>query len=292
MSAQIHDLGYRGYDGPRLGEGHAARSLTTLGLRHAFGLGRSVRARLLPFGLLACSVLPALVMVSVVAMTKLPMLPVGYSDYTSLLQMVSTIFVAAQAPVIFSRDLRYRTLTLYLARPLRRGIYVAARVVALWLAIALVVLLPVVVLWLGAMLAGLDAGEQSKAFARALPGQLLLVTLLTVIGAVLSSLTTRRGVAIVSIVATLIIGAGVAAALGAVMADGSGWFGEHASWANVLNPYLLVGGLQARWTDAADPGMPTPDGNGDVTFALAFAALTIVGGLAVVLRRYAKAGAA
>ena len=65
MTARIHDLGYRGYDGERLDGGAVARSLYVLGLRHAFGLGRSMKSRLLPLGLLAVSVLPALVMVAI-----------------------------------------------------------------------------------------------------------------------------------------------------------------------------------------------------------------------------------
>lgn len=100
--ARIHDLGYRGYDGPRLGEGGVARSLFVQGLRHAYGLGRSRRAKWLPVGILLVSLLPALVMVSVVAMTTISTLPVDYARYPTMLQMVTSIFVAAQAPVVFS----------------------------------------------------------------------------------------------------------------------------------------------------------------------------------------------
>jgi hypothetical protein len=45
----IHDIGYQRYDGPRLGRGYAARSLFTHGLRVAFGLGRSAKAKIFPW---------------------------------------------------------------------------------------------------------------------------------------------------------------------------------------------------------------------------------------------------
>jgi len=39
----IHDLGYRGYDGPRLGRTQMIRALTWHSFRSAFGIGRGVR---------------------------------------------------------------------------------------------------------------------------------------------------------------------------------------------------------------------------------------------------------
>ena len=51
----IHDLGYRHYDGPRDGAATIARTLYVTGLRHAFGLGRSGKSKILPFLLLALS---------------------------------------------------------------------------------------------------------------------------------------------------------------------------------------------------------------------------------------------
>lgn len=57
-SGVIHDIGYRGYDGPREGTGALALSLYVTGLRHAFGLGRSSRSKVLPFLLLGLGALP------------------------------------------------------------------------------------------------------------------------------------------------------------------------------------------------------------------------------------------
>lgn len=42
---RIHNIGYRTYDGPRLGRSYATRSLYSQSLRGAYGLGRSVKSR-------------------------------------------------------------------------------------------------------------------------------------------------------------------------------------------------------------------------------------------------------
>ena len=55
----------------------------------------------------------------------------AYSTYPVTTQLLISVFVAAQAPTLFSRDLRFRTITLYLARPLRRSVYVLVRAASL-----------------------------------------------------------------------------------------------------------------------------------------------------------------
>ena len=48
MTGNIYDLGYRGYDGPRLGRRHAAATLVRHSTRSVFGLGRTMRAKIIP----------------------------------------------------------------------------------------------------------------------------------------------------------------------------------------------------------------------------------------------------
>ena len=47
----IYDLGYRGYEGPRLGRRAAIWALLTHSLRTAYGLGRNTRSKVMPVGL-------------------------------------------------------------------------------------------------------------------------------------------------------------------------------------------------------------------------------------------------
>ena len=139
----IHDLGYRPYAGPRLGEGAIARSLVLTGFRNAFGLGRSGKSKALPFILLALNLFPAVILVGVMVLVGLDELPIGYAAYASTTQVLLGIFVAAQAPVLFSRDLRHGSIALYLARPLRASTYAIARWTSLLLATFVFLLLPV-----------------------------------------------------------------------------------------------------------------------------------------------------
>ena len=119
----IHDLGYRPYHGPRLGPGAIARALVVTGFRNTFGLGRSGKSKVLPFVLLTLNLLPAVIVGGIVAFAGADELPIGYAEYASQTQVLLGIFVAAQAPVLFSRDLRHGTIALYLARPLRSDTY-------------------------------------------------------------------------------------------------------------------------------------------------------------------------
>ena len=45
----IHDIGYQRYTGPRLGRRHIVGALYVHGLRAAFGLGRSAKAKIFPW---------------------------------------------------------------------------------------------------------------------------------------------------------------------------------------------------------------------------------------------------
>ena len=72
----IHDIGYRHYDGPRLGRGYVQRSLFTETLRGSYGLGRAARTKVVPMLLLAAMCVPALVLVVVATVTG-GGLPVG-----------------------------------------------------------------------------------------------------------------------------------------------------------------------------------------------------------------------
>ena len=55
----IHDLGYRGYDGPRLGRGQIVRALTWHSFRSSFGIGRGVKGKIIPVLAFVAMCLPA-----------------------------------------------------------------------------------------------------------------------------------------------------------------------------------------------------------------------------------------
>jgi len=67
VSAQIHDLGYREYDGPRAGVGHAMVSLGLHAVQRVLGLKRAARHKVLPAIVILVAFIPAMVFVGLAA---------------------------------------------------------------------------------------------------------------------------------------------------------------------------------------------------------------------------------
>ena len=249
----IHDLGYRPYTGPRVGPGAIARALTLTGFRNAFGLGRSGRSKVLPFVLLALNLLPAVIVGGVLAFAGLDKLPIGYAEYASTTQVLLGIFVAAQAPVLFSRDLRHGTISLYLARPLRSSAYALSRWAALLCATLVFLLLPIVILYAVALLGELDVAEQTREAGIALGLAVLLALSLAGIAGLVASWSTRRGFAVVATIALLVIANGIVTAVQGI--SGEEGRPQVGRVAGLFSPYSLYRGLMGAWTDA---DVPTP----------------------------------
>jgi ABC-2 type transport system permease protein len=193
----IHDLGYQHYDGPRLGRPAIVRALAWHSLRSAFGLGRGARAKIVPVLVFVIMCLPAVVNAVTVANGHGRLFP--YDTYVFRLRaLVMTIFVAAQAPELVSRDLRSHVLPLYLSRPLRRLDYPLAKYVAFTTACLLMIEIPLLLLYLGTIV---SAGGWSGIWAetRALiPGLLigaLWAVLLAAVALAIASCTGRRAFA-------------------------------------------------------------------------------------------------
>lgn len=244
-SGVIHDLGYRHYDGTRDGTATIARTLFTTGLRHTYGLGRSGKSKILPFILLGMATVPAAIVVGVVVLTGLGRLPVTYADYTNQVQLVVSLYAAAQAPVLFSRDLRHRSIVLYLARPLSSSIFAITRWLSLTTSLLLFMWGPTLVLFAGAMLAGLDKSDQVEGLLKAVALQVLLAALVAALTGLISSVSLRRGFAVVGSVVALIVVSGVVTSVQAISnaqdADGIGVA------AGILSPWSIYSGLADAW---------------------------------------------
>jgi ABC-2 type transport system permease protein len=286
----IHDIGYRPYSGPRLGEGAVAWSLFRTGLRNCFGLGRSGRSKVLPMSLLGAMLLPAVILVAVLVQAKEALGLTGqivpYSRYAVVTQVVISVFVAAQAPALISRDLRFRTITLYLARPLRRSTYVAVRMASLLVAVFVLIAAPLLVLYVGGLLADLPPVRETKLFLGALVGALLLAALLSGLAAIISAVTTRRGLAVAAIIVVLVVSYTVVATVQGIATEEG--MGRLAEVAGLFSPYTLVDGIQVWLFHAAPSGPAPPRGAEGVLYAVV--ALVAVAGLALgMLARYRKA---
>jgi ABC-2 type transport system permease protein len=289
----IYDIGYRRYEGPRLGRGHAIQSLFGHSLRSAFGIGRGGRSKIAPFILGAICLLPAVGMVA--ALTIFAQFgagdelggraPIRYDTYAGTISTIVILFCAAQAPELFGRDQRHGVLSLYFARALRRSDYALARIGGFVTAILILELAPQVVLFLGRVLLTPDipkaVGEDLPSVGPVLAQSALSALLLGSVSMAVSAFTPRRAYAVAGIIAAFLIPNIVA---GIVVGLGSSTIG---TWLTLVSPTTILDGTNAFLFDV-------PLG-GDLFFVdlptwayLVAAIVGIVGAVAITVRRFAR----
>ena len=213
-AGSIYDIGYRGYDGPRLGRRHAFATLSIGGLRATFGLGRSGRAKIIPAFCLALPALTGVVIVAISAfasrfgISDLGVLP-GHPDMAGAVGTFVVILVAVQAPELLGRDVRYRVLSLYFSRALLRVDYAVAKLAALTVAALVVLLVPHVILTIGAVLLTSDvlgALGREAGFWPAIVGSTgVMAVAMAGVALVIAAFITRRAYATVAIFAVFIV---------------------------------------------------------------------------------------
>ncbi|MGP4000011.1 ABC transporter permease [Streptomyces sp. 8N706] len=287
---RIHNIGYRSYDGPRLGRSYARRSLFAQSLRGAYGLGRSAKSKVLPMLLFAVMCLPALIVVAVTIFTKAKEPLVDYTRYALYLQAVIGLYLASQAPQSVSRDLRFKSVPLYFSRPIERVDYVVAKFAAMASALFILTAAPLLVLYVGALLAELDVADQTKGFGQGLVSVALLSLLFAGIGLVVAALTPRRGFGVAAVIAVLTIPYAAVTTVQAI-AYGQGSF-DAVGWLGLFSPITLIDGVQTTFLGAAS-AFPGGYGPPSVLAGVVYTAVVlglIAGSYALLMRRYRKVG--
>ncbi len=215
----IYDIGYRGYEGPRLGRRAAVWALFVASLRACFGLGRSGRAKIVPFGALAFASFPAIVQ-SAISATAGPVasrVGVTYDNYLWQSSILSVIFLAAQAPELLGGDQRNRVLTLYFAHALERIDYALAKLAAITAGLLVITVVPLLILFLGQTFVASDlfAGFRDQlGYLPEIAGTgIVYALLLAAIGMSISAFTPRRAYATAAIVAVFLVGTALQALL-------------------------------------------------------------------------------
>lgn len=292
-TGSIYDIGYRKYDGPRLGRTHAIRSLFLHSLRSSFGIGRGGRAKIAPLtlGLLVC--IPAIAIIAALALIRqFPgggalegELPIRYDTYAGTIGIFVILFCAAQAPDLFGRDQRHSLLSLYFSRALRRTDYALARMAGFVVAVFLLQLLPQVLLFLGQVLLATDvlkgATDDLPELAAGSAQAALTAGLLGGLSMAISAFTPRRAYAVAAIIALFLIPsivAGIAVALGAI---------DIGRWLVLLSPTSILQGTNAFLFDVPLASefegviLEVPD----VAFLVAVG-VGIAGSLAITIRRF------
>jgi ABC-2 type transport system permease protein len=250
-AGSIYDLGYRRYEGPRLGRAHAIRSLVVHSFRTTFGIGRSGRAKAAPFILGALAILPAVIIVGGLTIAarfgfdrQLDNAElIGFDNYYSSVTAIVVLFCAAQAPELFGRDQRHGVLALYFARALRRSDYALGRLLGFMLAVLTLLLTPMVILFIGRVLLSTDIAGSFGANAPRIPPiiaqGLVIAALYGGLSMTLSAWTPRRAYATAGIIALFVLPGLVA---GIVIQIGSSAVGTALV---LVSPNTIIDGTDA-----------------------------------------------
>lgn len=203
----IHDLGYRRYDGVREGARGAFSALFWQGFRAMFGLGRPFKTKAVPAFVSAATSLPALASVAASGATQ-GQLPITYANVIGAQVVLFLLFTAAQAPEMLCRDQQHRVLPLMFTRDVTRTRYAVARLLALFTAMLLVALVPLLILYLGEIGVAKDPGATFAKMGGKIGPVVLFATLLawvmSTVSAFLASLTPRRAYATAAVIGTFL----------------------------------------------------------------------------------------
>ena len=283
-TSTIHDIGYRRYEGPRLGAGYIARSLYVSTLRGAFGLGRSTKSKVFPAILLVLMIVPAVIIVAAALLTGDDALSVTYPSYAMRLSAVTMVFLGSQSPVAVSRDLRFRLVSLYFARPISRRAYVQSKLAAMVTAVFVLMSAPLVVLYVGSLLGGMPLWDNAREFGQGVLGAAMFAIVLAPLALLIASWTPRRGIGVVAIVIVFSVLASVSATVQGVAEEQGNE--TVAGWGGLISPFSLVDGIQVWLFNVDDSSVAgPPETIGGPVFALVAVALVGLCYL-LLLRRY------
>ena len=214
-SGTVFDIGYQRYAGDREGRGRSRRAVYKDGVRIALGLGRSPRAKVLPWFFIAVLSLIGLVMALIAgaarrlggedAAAQLP----SHGDYYGIVAIIVFIFAAVVAPELLCRDRREGTINLYLVRPLTGGDYIAGRWLAFFSVMLAAAWLPQVILLLGLAGGALDPiaylRENWLDVPKFLASGIIMAAYATTLAMLVAAFTLRRAYASVFLVGLFVI---------------------------------------------------------------------------------------
>jgi len=286
-AGSIYDLGYKRYEGARLGRRHAIWALYIYSVRGVFGIGRSLSSKVGPIGLAIIALLPAVVQLGIAAIAPEDVEVVEPEEYYGFIEVVLAVFCAVVAPELVGRDQRTQTLSLYFSRALRRQDYALAKFAALVTGMLAITVIPQVIMFVGNGLAANDFGDYLQDKWRDLPSILgsaiLLSGFIAGIGLVIAAQTPRRAYSTVAILAAFVLTSAVGASLFEAADQDVGRF------ALLISPLHVVTGFTLWFFDAA-PEVGSELAEADlpgIAYAIEAASVALLM-LALLLRRYGR----
>lgn len=205
----IYDLGYRNYDGPRLGRSYAFRTLFAYSFLSIWGIGRSWLAKFFPISLAIIAMVPALIGLTVAALLPAEFELIAAHEYFSYVAIILALLCAVAAPELIGRDQRHRTLTLYFSRALSRLDYAGAKLGALAFSLFLVLAAPQVFIQIGNALATDDVlgylRDRLDLLPPILASSVLVAFFMGAISLAIAIQTSRRAFATGAVLAAFVI---------------------------------------------------------------------------------------
>ncbi|HEX2506793.1 MAG TPA: ABC transporter permease subunit [Miltoncostaeaceae bacterium] len=203
--AEIRDVRYGTYTGPRRGRGAAVWSLARWGALRSLGARRGWKAKAVPITLILLAVAPAVIVLGVRALfadqTGIDLsdaLP--FSGYQAIIGVVILLFAGITTPELLCPDRRDGVLQLYFSTAISRGEYLLGRVIGAIGPLLLVTMVPMLVLYVGILVfeehpvAYLE--EHWAELPRIVGAGVILAVYYGMVGLAVSSLTGRRAFAI------------------------------------------------------------------------------------------------
>lgn len=210
--ARIHDRGYRGYEGERLGVTSSMRSLWVHGVQRVLGLKRPLRMKVLPAVTIGIAYIPAIVFVGLAAFLNQDLLEEEilpeYWEYYGTITFAIVLFCAFVAPEVLCTDRRTGMLSLYLASPLTRDTYLASKAAAVMTVLLTVTLGPPLLLLIAYTFEGAGPGgidDFLVLLVRMLAAGVWLSAVFAALSLAISSTTSRKAFASAAIILVLLV---------------------------------------------------------------------------------------
>ena len=283
-AGSIYDLGYRSYEGTRLGRSYAFTSLFMYSFLSIWGIGRSFWAKFFPFALAVIVMLPSIILLAIAALVPAEFEVTQPEEYFGFIAIVLALFCAVAAPELFGRDQRQKTLALYFSRALSRLDYAGAKVGALVLSLFLVLVIPQILLQLGNAVAaeGLTdyLEENVDLYPPIVASSFLIALFMGCFALAIAIQTSRRAFATGAIIASFVI----LTALGGIFVETLDI--DTGKYALLISPFDVLEGLTV-WVFGVEPFEDSWVERADLSGLTYFAVTMLVTAvsLGVILRR-------
>lgn len=239
-AADIYDIGYQHYDGPRLGRTNAIRTLASYSFASAFGFRRGERAKIVPMVLLGFAFLPVVVQVGAAAASGRTEV-INFGEYVRFVVVFLAVFAAAQAPELVVTDRQYGTLQLYLSRALRPADYALARLGAFIGAFLVMTLLPQLTMFAGKVFISSEPwralADDWRTLGPIVGGSVMLSWYMAALGLALSCLAARRAYGSALVIAFFLLMPAISRIGHAIATPGV------SRYTLLISPWYVVGGL-------------------------------------------------